>query len=1340
MICTVRAGFACALVLSLGSSLAGAQTITSPTSAKTIVPWDEYATQVIRDPWDMSDRTDIGFFTWGLDQPTSNMTSKQMAADTFGQTIFTAAPITNDPSIFLLDSYSPGTARVGRTGALFPIPTSQYTRLLIKMRVGTEIKPPAFGQIGTVPVMQVYWSRDTIYFDSTLRPTGGTYTTVDVAGNQVGLPFTSLSAEPFGGMEGGHYVIYSIPVGSIAGMQAINANIAKWHNVNANNAAVDVNWGASPSILGDSLRFKPVNLNGAQAGAIDIDWVRLVAPGGGAAETVSWSGGGTFDIVISTASDCGASNGQYAVLAYSKTTGYQFNPQTLPNGKYYVGLRDRMTANGADSPASRLIRACSATVGGSYSVVGTPAFTFTSPNPDGSSDDFATTFLNNPWDLAAPSDIDHPLNISALWNANVPLERVSGAPLGTVPLLFGTSVQAQPGMVGDPYVYPLFSTARGLNTRIDTNRYRLFSTDIGIDHERDLVNGSVLRIGWHIAGETWTFQNTTQDAENITKDIALRHMKKGAFNLDAQAGNYVVDRIKLDLADRFRVPLEDLPNGSPSMTGWSNTMTQCGAAGCSISRVQPFDRFGLDDFRIDLHEFSPPTTFYMGVTRLTAHERSGSVFPISWTFSLPPEPATGSYSNPANWKVRFYVVRTKPESSPGAGDASASTPVTTNCASNPGVDTFQISPNGVQSPVLTDGTFSWNAGPAGLVNGALYFICAGLIRPGDTLPSTFTLSDWPIVFAPGAATAALPRLVVDRSTVWMAARHTGAQQPPNLSSRTPPQTINVTQIGGVSGIGWLVDVCQQYDPNNPPVCTGSLDYIQLSTTSGAGTQAFTVQLRDSAVLPASTGTGLIAAVLRIREAGGGTLGNSPQYVQLYAKIYGPGDVTSAPLGQMDSPAQGQPGVQGTVGISGWVVDDVGMSVVQIYRNCLPASEPASCATNVVPGAPTAPVVYLGDAAFVPGARPDVEAAFSTFPGSGSAGWGLSVLTNMLPRTAGPFAAFGGQGPITFYAIGIDAEGQRTLLGRSWQSDHTPTSIVMDNDSLAKPFGSIDTPGQGGTGSGSLANFGWVLTPDKGTGALVPTNGSTMFVYVDGVAIGNVTYNQCRGTVGNPPPAGVYCNDDVANIFGNVTPQPPLTPRTSNPSQFRNLDAARGPQGSFAINTALYANGLHSLAWSATDSLGRVEGIGSRNFIVNNGVGRPGPEFSARPGRELGERVSDLDVLERLTATVGVRTGWDMEEAFSRATRARGAVQIAVPASRRIEMGLPDTPSGATWEGYAIIAGRLRQLPAGSALDPHGRFTWQPLTGHYGTYDLLFVRENTGGTREALPVRVVLGAQ
>ena len=39
--------------------------------------------------------------------------------------------------------------------------------------------------------------------------------------------------------------------------------------------------------------------------------MRLVAPRADPLETIAWTGGGTFDIVISTAADCGASDGNF---------------------------------------------------------------------------------------------------------------------------------------------------------------------------------------------------------------------------------------------------------------------------------------------------------------------------------------------------------------------------------------------------------------------------------------------------------------------------------------------------------------------------------------------------------------------------------------------------------------------------------------------------------------------------------------------------------------------------------------------------------------------------------------------------------------------------------------------------------------------------------------------------------------------------------------------------------------------------------------------------------------------------------------------------------------------
>ena len=176
----------------------------------------------------------------------------------------------------------------------------------------------------------------------------------------------------------------------------------------------------------------------------------------------------------------------------------------------------------------------------------------------------------------------------------------------------------------------------------------------------------------------------------------------------------------------------------------------------------------------------------------------------------------------------------------------------------------------------------------------------------------------------------------------------------------------------------------------------------------------------------------------------------------------------APFGQVDTPAQNATGVVGAIGVTGWALDDLGVSKVEVFRNCLPFDAPAPGGT--CQGIDGQNVVFVGTAAFLPGARPDLEPIFPTIPQGNIGGWGYLVLTN--------------------------------LLGRANQTDFTPTAITMANEGIVKPFGAIDTPGQGETISGAaFANFGWALTPDSDTEAgawdiLVPTDGSTSFVFID----------------------------------------------------------------------------------------------------------------------------------------------------------------------------------------------------------------------------------------------------
>ena len=253
-------------------------------------------------------------------------------------------------------------------------------------------------------------------------------------------------------------------------------------------------------------------------------------------------------------------------------------------------------------------------------------------------------------------------------------------------------------------------------------------------------------------------------------------------------------------------------------------------------------------------------------------------------------------------------------------------------------------------------------------------------------------------------------------------------------------------------------------------------------------------------------------------------------------IYGAGGRPS-PFGAFDTPTDNASGVAGSTAVTGWALDDTQVTKVEIYRSPLT-------------GEPTAPngKIYIGDATFVAGARPDVAALYPTYPNANRAGWGYMLLTNMLPRQ--------GNGSFTLYAHAQDDGGGSTVLGSK--------TITCSNASATKPFGTLDTPAQGATVSGSAyAVFGWVLTPQP---AVVPVTGSTLLVYVDSSPVGVPTYNLYRS--------------DIAQLF----------PGYAN---------SGGAVFNYILNTTSLANGTHSIAVSATDNQGRTDGIGSRYFSVQN---------------------------------------------------------------------------------------------------------------------------------------------
>ena len=260
--------------------------------------------------------------------------------------------------------------------------------------------------------------------------------------------------------------------------------------------------------------------------------------------------------------------------------------------------------------------------------------------------------------------------------------------------------------------------------------------------------------------------------------------------------------------------------------------------------------------------------------------------------------------------------------------------------------------------------------------------------------------------------------------------------------------------------------------------------------------------------------------------------NSPQTVSVAGMSYQAG-ATGGPMGYFDSPSNGATGVTGNIPVSGWVLDDIEVTGVKIWRG--PVAGEGST------------LIFIGDAVFVEGARPDVEAAYA-YPFDYRAGWGYMLLTNFLPNQ--------GNGTFIIHAIAEDKEGHSLLLGSK--------TITCNNRNGVNPFGTIDTPAQGATVSGSsYRNWGWALTPAPKS---IPTNGSTLTVWVDGAQVGNVTYG--------------FSRPDIQKLFPG----------------YANTNTA---VGYFDLDTTKYENGVHNIAWRAEDNAGRVEGLGSRFFIIMN---------------------------------------------------------------------------------------------------------------------------------------------
>ena len=338
---------------------------------------------------------------------------------------------------------------------------------------------------------------------------------------------------------------------------------------------------------------------------------------------------------------------------------------------------------------------------------------------------------------------------------------------------------------------------------------------------------------------------------------------------------------------------------------------------------------------------------------------------------------------------------------------------------------------------------------------------------------------------------------------------------------TGPQSVRVSFVGAGASPCWRA--------------SSSNGKFAVTPASGTGAANITVSIVPQ-VFP---GGGSDFSVVTISECTPNTILNPGQQ---FTATYRIATVGALPLGAVDTPADGAT-VSGSVGVTGWVVDDVEATAVRIYRMGIAGDAPDALGR-----------VYIGDAVRVDDARPDVEAAFTTSPMNYRAGWGYLLLTNFLPN--------GGNGTFVLRAYAADREGHEALIGsRTIVARQFDRHQAVWRDRHAGPGRNDFRRDLQQLRVGSRARS------------------------VDGVA---GIRRQCQR----------HHRWSRGRVAGRLDES--RGPRCAVPGSHLPR-ASRNALGVYTFDTRAYADGIHTISWGVSTNDQQVDGIGSRYFNIDNEV-------------------------------------------------------------------------------------------------------------------------------------------
>jgi alpha-tubulin suppressor-like RCC1 family protein len=508
------------------------------------------------------------------------------------------------------------------------------------------------------------------------------------------------------------------------------------------------------------------------------------------------------------------------------------------------------------------------------------------------------------------------------------------------------------------------------------------------------------------------------------------------------------------------------------------------------------------------------------------------------------------------------------------------------------------------------GTFSVNL--TGLSAQVLYH-ARGYVTNGQ---GTFFAEE--VTFITGTGN---PTMAVDRTSLAFSAVSSGTA----FTAQTPEQPVHLTQTGPGS-LSWTA--------------TTTVPWLMVSPPSGSGPARLTISARFVSGLTSSQ-TGSV----QLTFTGASNTAASVAVTLTVASNTAP---ASLPFGTLDTPAGGTTALAGSVPVTGWALDNIGVQRVELWRDLQPGETTPPFAST--PSDPRHGKIFVAVPSFVDGARPDVEGLYPNTPLNYRAGWGYLMLTWGLWNQ--------GNGTYQLHAYALDQENNLASIGSK--------SIVVSNATATKPFGSIDTPSLGGLASG--VNYGWGLTPKVNGAATCRIPSSGVQYSIDSGPLQPVVYGDTNRT-------------DVAAAFPG----------------FSNSTAAGGHA---VIDWSLLAPGPHTIGWVITDDCGRSDGVGSRFFSVANSqmqsaVTPPAsalaqsedPVTVARGFGELPEIVTPGQAGSR---TIDVRQGERIELRFPRGFDTAYQL-VSGGESRALPIGATWDPAGGTfsWQPAPGFLGRYR---------------------------------------------------